>query len=515
MSHRAGNLNIAPMPSSAIRCAPASSSPDQTRPILRRLFDALEMKRIRYCHWKSNIRLNETLTGVEDVDLLIDRRRALDFHSILFDIGFKLVQSRAGIGHPGVVHALAIDETQASLLHLHIYFQIVSGDSLVKNYRFAIEDGLLDQTRMLSGVRVPVPEAELVVFAIRAALKHADLIELLIARRDAGKIADEMAWLRNSARMDVSTRLCAEWFPELDPALFLNVVSAFADLEATTWTRVVLGRRVAHALRDRRRYRSIGALFRRMHHVAALLRGRMRRRRDLVPQTGGLVVAFVGPKATGKSTLTSALAKCFGLHLDIVRLHVGKPAPTAFTWIAHKLVPIARWLYPNESSGAYENSERRREKNYSLLFTIRSALLAHDRRILLRRAQRIAAGGGLVICDRYPATTIGAIDSSCFDDIAIEKSGSHLKRWLMLWERATYQSMPRPNLVIRLIAPIETTIYRDMARVKESGPNADAVRRRWALERNAEFATNVITVETDRPLNETVATVVRAVWMAL
>jgi hypothetical protein len=51
--------------------------------------------------------------------------------------------------------------------------------------------------------------------------------------------------------------------------------------------------------------------------------------------------------------------------------------------------------------------------------------------------------------------------------------------------------------------------------LSESGPNADAVRRRWALERNAEFATNVITVETERPLNETVATVVRAVWMAL
>ena len=127
--------------------------------------------------------------------------------------GFRLAKSRGGVGHPGVVHALAIDENRVDLIHLHIYFQIVSGDSLVKNYRFAIEDALLDHTRMLNGVRVPMPDAELVVFAVRAALKHADLVEILIARRDADKIADEMMWLRDSSRLDVSTGLCAEWFP--------------------------------------------------------------------------------------------------------------------------------------------------------------------------------------------------------------------------------------------------------------------------------------------------------------
>ena len=215
-----------------------------------------------------------------------------------------------------------------------------------------------------------------------------------------------------------------------------------------------------------------------MHHVAVLLLGRIRRRRDLVIQTGGMIVALVGPKATGKSTLTSELARVFGHHLDVVRLHVGKPPPTALTWIAHMLVPVARWVCPGEASGAYECSERRSEKRYSLLFVLRAALLAHDRRILLRRAQRNSVSGALVICDRYPAKTVGAIDSSYFDDTAIERCHSHLKRWLMLQERSIYQSLPRPNLVIRLIAPIETAILRDSERAKESWPNADAVRRR-------------------------------------
>ncbi len=516
MNYRAANLDVAPEPAlPPARSFVPSSSGYQMKPLLRRLFEMLDAKQVRYCHWKSNMRLAEALSGDEDVDLLVDRRHASAFHSILTEIGFKMAGSRAGIGHPGVFHVLALDENGGGLLHLHVYFQIVSGDSLVKNYRFAIEDALLDQTQIWNGVRIPTAEAELVIFALRVALKHVSLIEILLARRDAARMADEMMWLRGSARTQVSTRLCAEWFPELDTALLWKVVASFSDSKAKPWTLILLGRRVARALKGRRRYRSMQALFCRFRHVAALFLGRIKRRRDFVLQNGGMIVALVGPKATGKSTLTSAIAGHFSRQLDVVRFHVGKPPSTALTWTAHMLVPVARRLYPRETSGAYESDQRRQQKRYSLLFVLRMALLAYDRRALLRRAQRVSAGGGLAICDRYPAATIGAIDSSCFDDVAIRTCGSRVKRWLMLWERSIYRSLPRAGLVVRLIAPIETTLARDAARIKQGGPNSEAVRRRWTLERSGEFSANIVSIETNQPLNETVNSVIKAVWSAL
>jgi thymidylate kinase len=143
-------------------------------------------------------------------------------------------------------------------------------------------------------------------------------------------------------------------------------------------------------------------------------------------------------------------------------------------------------------------------------------LLAYDRRKLLARALRAATAGSVVISDRFPMESVGAIDSSCFDEAAVAKCRSPLKRWLMNRERSLYEGLPRPGLILCLEAPIETTIERDTRRLKRGGPDAAALRRRWELESRLESSgTPAIRIDTSRPLDETVRSVVGAVWSAL
>ena len=171
-----------------------------SKAVIRNLFGSLEQKGVRYCHWKSNIRLEETLAAAEDIDLLVDKRDAELFYTALLENGFKLAQSRSGIGHPGVFHAFGLDEASAELVHVHAYFQIVSGDSLVKNYRLPVERSLLEQTRYVLGVKVPLAEAELVLFALRIALKHTNPIEILMANRHYRRITKELQQMRSAPR---------------------------------------------------------------------------------------------------------------------------------------------------------------------------------------------------------------------------------------------------------------------------------------------------------------------------
>jgi thymidylate kinase len=482
---------------------------------IRSVFKSLEQKGVRYCHWKSNIRLEETLAAAEDIDLLVDPRDAGLLYAALLENGLKLTKSRSGIGHPGVFHAVGLDEGSAASVHVHAYFQIVSGDSLVKSYRLPIERSLLEQTRYLHGVRVPTAEAELVLFALRIALKQIGPIEILMANRHYGKVSTELRWLRDAADAKRAEALCTLWFPSIDPPLFRQLLDAIAAEGAVT-RRVVIGWRVARRLRGLRRLNPVFGAASRLWRVLSLLVNRIRRRRDLVLQTGGKIVALVGPKATGKSTIADALATRLGLHLDVIRIHAGKPPATALTFLPGLLVPVARLLFSKERAGEYEKPERRREKRYSLLYILRMTLLAYDRRKLLGRALRAVTAGSVVISDRYPSESADAIDSCCFDEAALARCSSPLKRWLMNQERALYKGLPKPDLLLRLEAPIETTIERDARRLKQGGPDAAAVRRRWELENRPECSgTPAIRIDTSRPLDETVRTVVGAVWSAL
>jgi len=410
---------------------------------------------------------------------------------------------------------LGLDEASAELVHVHAYFQIVSGDSLAKSYRLPIERSFLEQTRYLHGVRIPTPEAELVLFALRIALKHTGPIEIMMIHRHYRSVASELAWLRKAANAQRAETLCMTWFPSIDPPLLRQLLDAIEAKRAVA-RRIVLGWRVARRLRGLRRLSPMVGALSRIWRVLSLLAKRFGHRRDLVLQTGGMIVALVGPKATGKSTIGRTLATRLGQHLDVIRVHAGKPRATPLTLLPRLFLPTARFLLLKERSGEYEKPERRQEGRYSLVYIVRMTLLAYDRRKLVGRALRAATAGSIVITDRYPSESAGAIDSSCFDEAAVAKCNSPLKRWLMNQERALYKGLPKPGLLIRLTAPIETTIERDARRLKQGGPDAAAVRRRWELENRPEFrGTPEIRVDTNRPLDETIQTVVGAVWAAL
>ena len=482
---------------------------------VRALIAALNRAGVRYCHWKSNIRLPESLRGEEDLDVLVHRADAMAFEIALAQTGFKAAVSRGVLSHPGVFHAYALDETATGLLHVHAYFGVVSGDSLVKSYRLPVEQELLEGGLSVEGVPLPSPEAELALFTLRILLKHIHPVEIAMVGRGYGKVVHELNWLRERADPLGAARLWDSWMTGPDAPPLETAIAAISDPFAW-YRRIVLGRRAARALRNWRRIGHLAAAMDRWRRVGAMAIGRFQRRRDLVPRTGGLVVAMVGPKAVGKSTLGAEVARRIGGDLDVRRVHVGKPPPTLLSILPRLLVPLARKVWRSERAGEYEKPERRREAQYSLLYVLRMTLVAYDRRALIRQLWKSAASGAIVITDRYPSETPGSIDSSCFDQAAVTACRSSLKRGLMKREQAIYVGLPRPDLVIRLSAAPETTLKRDATRIKEGGPDADAVLRRWGMETCASFGqAPMVAVDTDRGIEESAAEVTRAVWAAI
>jgi thymidylate kinase len=506
----AGDQDTGAPPAAAI-----DNSKDHLRPsaVGLTLFAQLEREGIRYCHWKSNIRLGETLGGLQDIDLLVHPEDAHAFQRIINECGFKLTVSRMGTGHPGVFHAVAWDQDSGRLLDLHAYHQLVSGDSYVKSYRFAVEEEFLSRTSSWMGVRIPEPAAELVLFVLRMLLKHSSMVEIRKVNGHYGECRDELSWLLQRSDVGEAAALCDDWFPSVRIP-FQQMIDCVAT--GTVLSRVALGMRVAWALRDQRRIGHVAAGLSRMVRFGSKYASRLRSRRNLSLLAGGAWIALVGPKGTGKSTLSNLLAKRLGAKLDVKQSHFGKPPATWLSFLPRLIASAARKAPSDERRLDDEDSERRVERQYSTKFVVSKLLVAFDRRQLLKRIMRDVSAGTIVISDRCPVTNATGMDGSAFDDLALTRARSPFQRWLMERERAIYRCLPRPRLVVKLSVPIETALKRDLARSKPEGPLPNAIKRRWALESESEFARSTVCLfDTDRELDETFRAIAARVWQSI
>jgi len=485
------------------------------------LVGRLEDAGIRYCHWKSNWNLAQTLAGKTDLDLLVHRQDAGAYREVLQDLGFRPAAEDAGTPFPGVEHHHALDESSGELVHVHSYFRVISGGSLVKNYHLPLEDLLLRDATTDGAVKVPSRGAELIVFVLRMSVKHATLVELLLVTRDWTHVRREAEFLVTAEARADAERLLPVWLPGFDRRLFGKALDALSR-PASVPRRIVLGRRVRAALRP---YARTGRTRAWVAEVRAFGGRAIRRRRGsrkrLRPAGGGAVIAFVGPEATGKSTLLADVENWLGAHFTVRRVHAGKPPSTLLTFVPNLLLPALRSLVPSQRSTSVHASqaEARSEDEgasgpFPLLFGIRAVLLAYERRALLSSAYAAAASGAIVFSDRYPSVDRGALDGAQLGHDHGAVDGGALRRRLAAVEARLYRDIPPPDLVVYLTAPLEVALERNRSRGK-SEPESYLLSRHERSSSLVFERTVVHRVDTNRPLQDVSSEIRRIVWAAL
>jgi thymidylate kinase len=240
-------------------------------------------------------------------------------------------------------------------------------------------------------------------------------------------------------------------------------------------------------------------------------------KKKLSPGSGGLVIAFVGPEASGKSTIVEEVRRWLGAYYTVTRIHAGKPPVTALTAVPHGLLPVLRRLLPDKRStrvGARYEQDRWQgaQRSYPLTFGVRAVMLAYERRALLAHAFSQAANGTIVLSDRYPS--VGAAAPDGIQLTREEAAPDPVRRWLRAVEARIYAGIPAPDLVIRLTAPLHVTLARNADRHKTEPEHY--VRSRHARTERIDFGrVPVCDISTDRPLDDVIRDAKQAIWDAL
>lgn len=494
--------------------------------VVRQLVERLEADHIPYCHWKSNATLHDSLLGIVDLDLLVVPTAALPMARVLGEVGFKPVVPVPCLTYPAISEFLALDRATGRLVHLHLYYRLVTGEGHLKGYHLPWEHLLLSTRQFdpAGGIYVADPSVEMILFMVRAALRVRATDRLLgpMGRPHfRGVTLRELRWLKERSSLrrvkDIGQHLLG---PECTHRLLRM-------LDGTPSTRQVLAFRASAraALHPHRRYGGLEAVWHRWVKELGWARSVLSLRylpmsfpTRRTPATGGLMVAFTGPDGSGKSTLAGAVAQWLGGKVDVLPVYFGSgQGPASFLrWSLQVIAGIAgrkRYRLPNRGecagSGTAGVNVRKEAFWWIVGRTLWAVTLSLEKRRTLRRARRAQGRGMVVVCDRFPQNQVmGFMDGPLLAHWRDHRSGA--LRTLARWERVPYEwaEVHPPDVVIHLNVSPEVALRR------KPEMSIAEISRRVHANKTLRFraGTRMVTMDADRPLDELLLRVKALIW---
>jgi hypothetical protein len=492
--------------------------------IARCLFQYLEETGVRHCQWKSNQHLAEALSGLTDIDLLVDKAQATQCERILNGLSFKRFQSQPWGSYPGIEHWLGLDEGTGKLVQVHLYYQLLSGAKLVKEQHLPWEKLILDTAIKdpRYDIRITDPNIEMLLLIVRIGLKTS---LPRIARGMLGQdilskdLLAEFDYLLEQTDPAILQRYAAELLSPECAAEIGEIIRRGSPADPATVWRIKSA--VSRAIQEHRRYaEAAGLVFaaqRRLYSLGA----RALRKLDIASQagkrlhSGGALIAVVGCDGSGKSTVSKELQEWLSWKIDSHEVYFGTgdglvSAPVKF---AKNLAGMQVPGKARPAASVQERPEGKRQKSSvrEMGSRVLGFMIAVERRKKVLKANRLRLNGGIIVADRYPQNQFVGINDGPRTRETGERS-SRIGRFLARRELDIYDEIGEfaPDIVVKLHVPVE------VARTRKPDHSVEEIRRKAEITDNLQFPySQVIDIDASKSLDCVLLTVKKRVWNSL
>ena len=434
----------------------------------------LNARKIIYCHWKSNVNLDRSASGENDLDLLISRSCVQQFTEILFRLGFKQAYDVPDSQMPGVLDYYGYDRTAQKFVHVHAHYQLIMGHDATKNYHLPIENQYLKSIVRDQLFNVPAPEFEFMVLVIRLMIKHFTWDVVLLGN---GKLSDaerqELVYLQERISQPRMVEILKIILPCIDESLFSECVRSLTPKRSLRF-RIKTGEELRRQLKaNSRRSPASDILLKLWRRLEGGIQRRVFRfstKKNLA--SGGLMIAIIGGDGSGKTTAIDGLIEWLSEEFEIKKLHMGKPPWSLTTIVIRVILKIGRslGLYPFVKEGSEYTIDTISPSFPGFPWLIREVCTARDRYLVYSLGRRFAANGGLVLCDRFPIPAIKIMDGPQVDRVTRDIKTNTVIRYLARLEEKYYEQILLPDLLITLRVDPEISVQR------KTNESADSVR---------------------------------------
>ena len=472
------------------------------------LISKLAANNIIYCHWKSNLLLNEALNGYDDLDLLVKKEDIAKFEATILEMGFK-EGSNKNISFSAVKHFYGHDEKSGKILHLHVYYQIKTGPSWTKSFHFDFEHYFLENLmEHESGMPVPVKHIELPIFIFRIMLKYSKINEFLLVSKEEERTFTEIDYLLNEMNHAELKIFLKEYFPEVSFEEILNYIKIIQ--EGSSLIKYIEGNKLKRKLENYKYLSFFQDNYNNLQQLGYRITNKLFYKQKKKLHSSGMFIVVAGLDATGKTTITTELKKWLGKNFTVSNIHFGKPESTLLTLPFNLLIRLMRKNNSNENLKSSIQNDT--EKAKSLLYVARQTLLAYDRYALAKKYWNKASLGELVLCDRYKSEDYGVMDSKRLKPELYQGFAHRLAKL----ENKLYDNMPKPEMLFYLTVPVEVAVVRNEERIKEGKESEEFIKIRHAQNKDLTYiATHNFPTDTNKEYTEVIADIKKKIWKVL
>ncbi len=465
-------------------------------------------------HWKSNIRLPDSVVGKTDLDLSIPPEQEEKFKEILADIGFLPFLSPVWSRYSGVSDWLGYDKSSNNLLHVHLHNRLLTGAKTVKEQSLPWLEMMNNSVQIDSdtGLSVPAPAFEYHLLLAREGVKFYSPRGFLMrvrGHKGLGQLAcSELAWLWAHTKIqDIDAwgeRLWSKerWIRFREYALYPQVCENEAQYR-------LLAREIYTALSPWRKGGVISNFLRflsmRLWMTLCVYKERIVRGsppgKCLIAERAP-IIAFVGSDGAGKSTVTCDIGKWLGRKADVATLYFGSNT----RWY-RRLRSFLKWrprIVNKTTTDFYNPSNSSRT---SMKECIKGVLQSRIRLRQQRRALRMAQQGTIVLADRWPQNEFHGL---CDGPVIYKREEENwLTRWLRVHEINTYRRLTevQPDLIVKLNVPIE------VAKKRKPDHSPDMLANKVDVIGKLQFGgASIVEVDASLPLDDVIRIARGYVW---
>ena len=427
--------------------------------MLKKFLFSCDEKGIQYVSWKNNHELNLSLAGHGDLDLYVPFSQKSQFLILCRENGWLQFLNPVAT-YPNILHFYNLDY-KLEVFHLHVYFELITGDTWIKEYSLPIDKWLLEN-RVKSeeyGIWVLNDRSQAFIFLIRHLLKCGSLTGRYLYWRDIDSYAEEWKKLNKDLTHD-------ELLGPFDLSNHLNGIGVSkAKLKLP---------RISNSLRFRYscslylRYSYISLPILRFLTLWKRLINKVFYKRKKVFPSKGFVLAISGVDGSGKSSMLEEIYLVFGKFLTIHKYHMGKPQG--------KFIDTLWRVIGNESKSPSIASTSNNNLPTPRRKAIIGVILALMRLRKARAIFKLANKGGLMIIDRWPTNELGKMDGP---RVIIAKDSGWFENFCKKIETWAYSVMPKADLCYLFEVPIEIAISRNRLRVKENKETEEMISARY------------------------------------